>query len=204
MDVAQEAFDGPRSHIIVWPMDQLSRSLQLADGGYDLEKVMLRIDRDVMGWIRALKASTGVGIQETLRESIIIGLQQVTTNMRMLGRGSELPPPPPQLWPPDQHVVPTPHGEVATVSLLDAVQACERVFKAGMQPNQRELSELSPAGLSSVESDSSGNLLTVAAATGQSRDEVFAEAQQTARKAEWVRRATKHHIPHRSSNFWPP
>ena len=111
---------------------------------------MLRIDRDVMGSIRDLKESTGAGIQETLRQSIIIGLQQVTTNMRMLGRGSELPPPPQQLWPPSQHVVPTPHGEVATVSLLDAVQACERVFKAGMQPNHRELSELSPAGLSSV------------------------------------------------------
>ena len=148
---------------------------------------MLRIDRDVMGWIRALKESTGAGIQETLRESIIIGLQQVTTNMRMLGRGLELPPTPPQLCPPDQHVVPTPHGEVATVSLLDAVQACERVFEAGMQPNQRELWDLSPAGLSPDESGSHGNLLTVAAATGLSRDEVYAEVRQARAKAAWAR-----------------
>ena len=128
-------------------MDQLSRSLQLADGGYDLERVMLRIDRDVMGWIRAWTASSGAGIQETLRESIIIGLQQVTTNMRMLDRGSELPPVPPKLWPPMRHVVPTPHGELAFASLLDAVQACELVSEAGMQINRRELWDLSLASL---------------------------------------------------------
>ena len=52
---------------------------------------MLRIERDVMGWIRAWTESTGAGIQETLRDVIIIGLQQVITNMRMLGRGRELP-----------------------------------------------------------------------------------------------------------------
>ena len=152
---------------------------------------MLRIDRDVMGWIRALKESTGAGIQETLRESIIIGLQQVTTNMRMLGRGPELPAVPPKLWPPSQHVVPTPHGEVATVSLLDSVQACELVSDAGMQPNRRELWDLSPAGLSPVESGSHGNLLTVAAATGLSRDEVYAEARRSRAQAEWIRDLTK-------------
>ena len=189
-------------------MDQLSRSLQLADGGNELEKVMLRIDRDVMEWIRAWKESTGAGIQETLRESIIIGLQQVTTNMRMLGRGSELPPPPQQLWPPSQHMVPTPHGEVATVSLLDAVKACERVFEAGMQPNQRDLWDLSPGDFSAAESGGPGNLITVAAATGKPRDEVYADTRRHGPEGAWVRRDPKllspvsHHCSDR--RYWPP
>ena len=143
---------------------------------------MLRIDRDVIGWIRAWVAISGAGIQETLRESVIIGLQQIGMNVRMLGRGSELPRQPAKLCPPHQHVVPTPHGELAFVHLPNAVRACERVFEEGMRPHQRMLWDLTPMMQSPAESGGQGNIPMVAAVIGQPPDKIYADTRRRARE----------------------